>query len=327
VPVAGAIEYFPAAAEAGKSVEKSPEIPVDRMTLALLQGYVENQGDGWSYTLAYLERFFEHLEANDTAAADMHGAYLTLVRTLARRTAELHLALARPTGDPAFDPETIGAPDLDQWTQVAGEEAVESLDRLESALATLPAAARAPAEALLAQRQALSAQIASGVPEGFSGLKIRHHGDYHLGQVLVAQNDFIIIDFEGEPTRSPEQRRQKSSPLRDVAGMLRSFDYAARTALAHAASEAPKDMAGLEAQAIAWQQEVERAFLLSYAETVAAGDAKLYGKWSEAQHLLELFVLEKALYELRYELAHRPDWVQLPLLGILAVLGASPGAN
>jgi len=327
VPVAGAIEYLPAAGEAGKEGGKDSGNLGGSMTLALLQGYVENQGDGWSYTLAYLERFLEHLEATGTAPADTHGAYLALVRTLGRRTAELHQALAMQTGDPAFDPQPLGAHDLGEWTRVAGEEAADSLARLERALASLPPAARAPAEALLAQRQALLARIAGGVPEQFSGLKIRHHGDYHLGQVLVAQNDFIIIDFEGEPTRSPEQRQRKNSPLRDVAGMLRSFDYAARTALARVAGEAPQDMAALEAQASAWQAEVARAFLHSYAETVAAGDARLYGLWSEASRLLDLFVLEKALYELRYELAHRPDWVHLPLLGILAVLGAAPGAH
>ena len=327
VAVAGAIEYFPAAPEAGKENEKGTENPVDRVTLALLQGYVENQGDGWSYTLAYLERFFEHPEVNGAAAADIHGAYLTLVRTLARRTAELHLALAMTTGDPAFDPEPISAADLGQWEHVARQEATESLARLEAARATLPTAAHSLADTLLAQRQALLARIANGVPQSFSGLKIRHHGDYHLGQVLLAQNDFIIIDFEGEPTRSPAQRRQKNSPLRDVAGMLRSFDYVARTALAHVASEAPRDMAALEAQAGAWQREVERAFLLSYGETVLAGAARLYGSWSEAKYLLNLLVLEKALYELRYELAHRPDWVRLPLLGILAALKTTSDGN
>ncbi|HXE40088.1 MAG TPA: maltose alpha-D-glucosyltransferase, partial [Azonexus sp.] len=314
VPVAGAIEYHPASGADGGT-----------MTLALLQSYVENQGDGWSYTLAYLERFFEHFVAAGNgappAAADVHGAYLALVRTLGRRTAELHQALALSTGDPLFDPEPVAEHDLATWGHTIGAEAVASLDLLEGALASLPAAAQPTAEALLVRRQELLSKIEASVPASFAGLKTRHHGDYHLGQVLVAQNDFIIIDFEGEPTRSLEQRRQKNSPLRDVAGMLRSFDYAVRSTLARAAGESPKEAEALTAQAAAWRTVVDAAFIDSYAATAAAGSARLYGEWSAARRLLALFVFEKALYELRYELAHRPDWVALPLQGILAALG------
>ncbi|WP_265942499.1 phosphotransferase [Dechloromonas sp. A34] len=297
------------------------------MTLALLQSYVENQGDGWSYTLAYLERFFENFEAAAGGAlpADVHGAYLALVRTLGQRTAELHQALALTTGDPLFDPEPIAERDLGGWTQSAGEEAMASLAQLEHALPSLPANARPLAETLLARRQELLARIAGAAPATLESLKIRQHGDYHLGQVLVARNDFIIIDFEGEPTRSLAQRGQKSSPLRDVAGMLRSFDYAVRTVLARVAGESPKDSEALTAQADAWRAEVTGTFLDSYVATAAAGGARLHGEWSEGRRLLDLFLLEKALYELRYELAHRPDWVFLPLQGILAALDATPG--
>ena len=314
VPVAGAIDYLPAGGGEG-------------MTLVLLQGYVENQGDGWSFTLDYLERFFAQSAALlDAPPTDSHGAYLALVRTLGRRTAELHQALALSTGDPCFAPEALADADLAAWTQSAGAEAAASLERLERALPTLPAATRSAAEALLGQRQELLAQIAGAAPAHFAGLKTRYHADYHLGQVLVAQNDFIIIDFEGEPARSPAERQQKNSPLRDVAGMLRSFDYAARTACAQFAGDGPKAADRLQALADAWQREVRQAFLDSYAETAMAGAARLYPAWPEALSLLRLFMLDKALYELRYELAHRPDWVHLPVHGLLALLGAGEPA-
>lgn len=322
VPVAGAIEYIPDAEAPGGG---SPT------TLALLQAYVKNQGDGWGYTLGYLERFLEQINATTTPAPpeapDSHGAYLTLIHTLGRRTAELHLALAMRTGNAAFDPEPVTATDISSWTTTANSEAAATIEQLERALPTLPPAAKAGAEALLAKRSQLLMEIGSAAPASFSGLKTRVHGDYHLGQVLVAQNDFFIIDFEGEPLRTVAQRQQKNSPLRDVAGMLRSFDYAARTVLARAASEQLKESAELAKQTGAWQEQVEKAFIESYAETVANGAPRLYGDWSEALRLLRLFLLEKALYELRYELSHRPDWVQYPVLAILEILSSPAGSR
>jgi maltose alpha-D-glucosyltransferase/alpha-amylase len=146
------------------------------------------------------------------------------------------------------------------------------------------------------------------------GIKSRYHGDYHLGQVLVKDNDFVIIDFEGEPARSFAERRAKSSPLRDVAGMLRSFNYARWSALRRAAQSA-EEAARLAAPAIAWEQATRAAFLSGYADAAAAPD----GAPIDAE-LLALFELEKALYELRYELNNRTDWAQVPLHGVLALI-------
>jgi maltose alpha-D-glucosyltransferase/alpha-amylase len=327
VPVAGAIEYVPDTG--GGDDQDAGRIG---MTLALLQGYVENQGDGWTYTLAYLERFLEHLKATPVPAAateapDNHGAYLTLMRTLGRRTAELHLALAGDNGAPAFAPEPLTPGDFAGVAQTASADASAVLAQLEAALTGLPPNAQAAARALLARRAELPAQFADYAAQGYAGLKIRHHGDYHLGQVLVAQNDFIIIDFEGEPLRSAAQRQHKGPPLRDVAGMLRSFAYAARTALARVADDTLKDSAELETQTTFWLADVENVFLESYAQALAGRAPQLYGDWPEARRLLKLFVLEKAFYELRYELAHRPEWVRIPLHGILATLASSPGAT
>jgi maltose alpha-D-glucosyltransferase/alpha-amylase len=303
VPLAGAVEYT---AADGAS-----------MTLALLQGYVVNQGDGWSYTLDYLERFLDNRRTAaepPAEAAELHGGYAALLDTLGRRTAELHRALATPSGNPAFDPEPIEHGDLVAWTRRVHGEARQTLDLLAQRRETLGAAAQAEADALLAGGKELLRRIEAGVPAQLPARKTRYHGDYHLGQVLLVHNDFVIIDFEGEPDRPLAERREKHSPLKDVAGMLRSFNYAAHTALARVTAERPADLEVLEPHARQWEQTARRAFLGAYAST--AVEAGLYPSWDEMGGLLDLLVLEKALYELRYELTSRPEWARIPLLGL-----------
>jgi maltose alpha-D-glucosyltransferase/alpha-amylase len=188
------------------------------------------------------------------------------------------------------------------------------LDKLAAALEAVPAADRDAANQVLAQREQISARIQACAKESSQGTKIRIHGDYHLGQVLVTKNDFVIIDFEGEPGHSLEQRRLKHSPLRDVAGMLRSFAYVQQSALrsvAHNEAEAAR----LAPLARAWEMETRAAFLSAY--DAAAREAKLYDFLEAGRGLLGLFELEKALYELRYEIGNRPTWVGIPLQGIL----------
>jgi maltose alpha-D-glucosyltransferase/alpha-amylase len=289
VPVAGAIEYTGADGTL--------------MTLALLQAYVANQGDGWSYTLDYLDRF---LEGQRTAAepppADVLGT----------RTAEMHRALAAPSGDPAFDPEPLAAADLEQWKRNVHADALATFALVERRRSGYPAPARDEMQALLAQRERLLRRIDRCALPAAAPPKTRYHGDYHLGQVLVSRNDFVIIDFEGEPARPLAERRIKHSALRDVAGMLRSFDYARWTALRRAA-QAHGDDGRLEPLVQDWQQAARRSFLEAYDK--ARGGAPL----ESLRGLLELFELEKALYELRYEIGNRPGWVRIPLLGILAL--------
>ena len=308
VPVAGAIEYLAA--------DGTPT------SLALLQGFVQNQGDGWSYTLDYLERYLDsRLGAAAKAPADVHGAYLSLVHTLGTRTAELHQAFALRTGDPAFDPEPLEAGDLAGWKQRVHDDALATLALLQEHQARFAAPAQANARALLEQRERLLARIdACGMPAG-ACLKTRYHGDYHLGQVLVSSNDFVIIDFEGEPARPLAERRMKHSSLRDVAGMLRSFDYARWSAVLRD-RYTEFDRTRLAPHAHAWEREAREIFLRAYDE--AARDSGLYASFADVKGLIELFERERALYELRYEIANRPAWINVPLQGVLALCGLTP---
>jgi maltose alpha-D-glucosyltransferase/alpha-amylase len=276
VPVAGAVEYSAGGGEPA--------------TLALLQAYVVNQGDGWSYTLDYLQRFLE----TQKAPVDNHGAYLLLMQTLGTRTGELHRALATPSGDPVFEPEPVQAEDVRAWRSRVREEAERTLALVRS-------------EELARRRERLFALIDDCRAPQAGALKIRHHGDYHLGQVLVANNDFYIIDFEGEPSRSLAESRRKHSPLRDVAGMLRSFSYARWSATRTGALDD-------------WEAQTRRAFLAAYAAAVRGSG--LFDSMDDVAGLLRLFELEKVLYELRYEVNNRPDWVQVPLSGVLGMLEA-----
>jgi len=307
VPVAGAIEY--------RAADGTPT------TIGMLQAYVANQGDGWAYTLDYVERFLEDRRtAAEPPAEDVHGAYLSLAHTLGQRTGELHCALARHTGDPAFDAEPITTEDLTQWKGRVHDEALGTFKLLEQRLEVLPEPLRTEARSLPVLREEVLRRIESFPLPDEAMRKIRFHGDYHLGQVLLANNDFFIIDFEGEPARPLEERRRKSSPLRDVAGMLRSFNYARWAALKRAAQNDadPEKIAPL---ATDWEGAARRAFLAAYEESVR--ESGLYGSAAEARALLGLFELEKALYELRYEINNRPDWAHIPLAGIVALAGQS----
>jgi len=308
VPVAGAIEHVTADGAVS--------------ALALLQAYVSNQGDGWAYTLEYLGRHFAAMSAgtrapHEAAPADLHGAYVALAGTLGERTAELHRALAAPGGGPAFDPEPVTERDVAAWKGQVRGDALATLELLAKGAERLEDPVREEAKALLKDPRPLLARIDACAPAPGGAHKSRYHGDYHLGQVLLRNNDFVIIDFEGEPARSLEERRAKHSPLRDVAGMLRSFEYARWGALRHAAKGSAE--ARLAPLAATWEAQTRRAFLAAY--DAAARGSGVCASLEAARGLLDLFVLEKALYELRYELNHRPDWAAIPLQGIRALLG------
>jgi maltose alpha-D-glucosyltransferase/alpha-amylase len=286
-------------------------------TMALLQAFVTNQGDGWTYTVDYLARFLEDRSSGVPMLDDAHGLYLSLVRTLAIRTGELHRALARATDDPDFTPEQIAPRDVSGWGAAARAMAETTLSLLSERVGQLSPVVAAEAQTLLSRRARLLQRIGDCAAAAPRGLKTRRHGDYHLAQVLLKRNDFIIVDFEGEPGRTLAERRAKHSPLTDVAGMLRSFAYARHAALERAALQAGDDYGRWEPQLHAWEQEVRRTFLASY-DDVASG-AGLYESLRDVTPLLTLFEIDKALYELRYELGNRPDWARIPLHSLLGL--------
>jgi maltose alpha-D-glucosyltransferase/alpha-amylase len=305
--VAGAVEYE----AAGGSC----------MTLALLQGQVENQGDFWRYTLDYLSRFIEECRISVTPCTTqtpVHAAYLSLIKTLGQRTGELHNALNATTDNAAFNPEPVSDADVSAWVAHVQAEAVTTMDQLENRLVGFAEKQKEVAQSLLMQRGAIADRLQQCITGPVNTVKTRYHGDYHLGQVLLTGNDFVIIDFEGEPARPLAERRSKHSPLRDVAGMLLSFNYAAYTAFAKEVTELPEVAAKLESLLRDWEAEVGRVFIAAYADTVP--DSGLIDAPTPLRGLLDLFLLEKLLYEVRYELDNRPDWVVIPLRGILEIM-------
>ena len=234
----------------------------------------------------------------------------------------MHAAFAFPTDDPAFAPEPAPPEEVKGWVEKVFDDLRRTLSLLDRRRSNLPEQVREDVGLLLNAEAEVFDRIES-VSGGDFGVvktvvKTRHHGDYHLGQVLVVNNDFQILDFEGEPARSLAERRAKNSPLRDVAGMLRSFNYAGRSALAGVADGQTERLATAEPWVRRWEGEARGAFLEGYVEGV--GDAASYPEPGEARALIELFTIEKALYEIRYELDNRPDWVGIPVRGILDLM-------
>jgi maltose alpha-D-glucosyltransferase/alpha-amylase len=324
-PFAGSIEVEGLTATDGKLAN-----------LALLQGLVANEGDGWKWTLEELDRYYEAcaplsfpeesngeiqgpLELSENPpiqlALDYLRLYLESAAILGRRTAELHLALATPTDDPAFAPETLTDVDLNAHFASIRQHASSVLDMLKERLAYLPDEVVEVAALVLGRRGQILDRF--GPLNGdFSPIqRIRIHGDYHLGQVLRVKADFVILDFEGEPARPLAVRRSKQCPLKDVAGMLRSFGYAAYAGLMKYAARHPEDLTRLEPWAQLWERSVAAEFLRAYHQTAKASDFLPPGN-ADFGKLLNVFLLDKALYEVLYELNSRPAWVHIPLMGI-----------
>ncbi len=264
-------------------------------TLMIVQGFVYNQGDGWKWTLEMLSRLASE---TDRRAADFHN-YETFAETLGSRLAEMHGILAQSADDPEFAPEA-----LDETAAASLAERVRTeLDGALDHLAHSPAA-----EGLLRQREALHRAIDALTRDAAGATRTRIHGDLHLGQTLAVGHDVMLIDFEGEPARPLAERRAKDLPLRDVAGLLRSFDYAAAVAAADR-PPAPDTAAAPPDLFERFRDAAGAAFLRGYAQV--AGHAP--------GPLLDLFLLEKAAYEVRYEAANRPDWVPIPLAGLARI--------
>jgi maltose alpha-D-glucosyltransferase/alpha-amylase len=290
--------------------------------LAVLHGFVENQGDAWTVTNAYLDRFLDEqrvLTADAPAGSTELTSYLHRMRQIGRRTAELQNALASRPDIPGFAPEPVSPEDVAMWTGSALHRAETAFGELSRRRSELDEATRALLDPLLARRQDVLARIRSQLPPDLHGCKIRQHGDFHLGQILFVKDDACILDFEGEPQRGLEERRRKVPAARDVAGLLRSIDYAAAAAFQRALQAWPDDHAKLLIALDDWARQAAEAFMAAYRETV---DRSLL--WpadpADAARLLDFFLLEKGLYEINYELANRPNWLRVPLMGLERIL-------
>jgi maltose alpha-D-glucosyltransferase/alpha-amylase len=325
-PFAGLVEYVPA-------------VGAETTVLAMLQGLVANEGDGWKWTLEELDRYYEACSAGTFSesvggelgdpldlsehlpselARDRVGIYLESAAMLGRRTAELHLALASPTDNPAFVPEPLTPDDLQPQLADARRHAAGVFDVLKDHLSQLPDDVVEIAASVLSRRRRILEYLGNVKFDDLRAQRIRIHGDYHLGQVLRVKTDFVILDFEGEPARSLEYRRSKQSPLKDVAGMLRSFSYAAYGTLINYTARHPEDFARLEPWAQLWERFVAAEFLRAYRDA-AHGAPFLPASRTDFRKLLDVFLLDKALYEILYELNSRPGWVRIPLLGMTSL--------
>jgi maltose alpha-D-glucosyltransferase/alpha-amylase len=253
------------------------------------------------------------------------GLSLDRAEVLGKRTAEMHLALARDTAELDFAPEPISPDDWRSLERSMSALAGQAFDLLAQVRPSLPADAAQLADAALAKRAALIAQLERLGKIQSPAVKTRVHGDYHLGQVLTVKNDYYILDFEGEPARSRDERREKRSPLKDVAGMLRSYSYAANSGFQQFKERHGTARDGLQPWMSYWEAWTCAAFLREYIET-AANAPFLPQDREEMEWVLNSFMLEKACYELLYELNNRPQWVGIPLAGIVGLLGGEPAA-
>jgi maltose alpha-D-glucosyltransferase/alpha-amylase len=294
-----------------------------RTALAVLQQFVRNQGDAWVWTLESLSREIERLsllpESQATTIEDEASFDVHYVRTIARRVAEMHIALCVPTDDPAFASEPLTRADVETVAHEARNLAKRAYAAVERVSSGQESEGSILARALLDSRDAIEAAIAAATVTPVGAVKSRIHGDLHLGQILIARDDVMIVDFEGEPLRSLEERRMKASPAADVAGMLRSYAYAAATAgradeRLGAASRRTTGIARL------WQILVSETFKAAYDEGTR-GTPVFVEHEPTRNALLGLHLLRKALYEIEYEASHRPDWIDIPVAGVLDIIG------
>jgi maltose alpha-D-glucosyltransferase/alpha-amylase len=293
-----------------------------RTALAVLQQFVRNQGDAWSWTLESLGREIERLnllpQSEATRMEDEASFDLHYVRTIARRVAEMHIALAVPTDDPAFASEPLTGKDVDAVANEARSLARRAYAAVKRVSSGLEGERASLARVFLDSRNSIDAAIAAAIIDPVGALKSRIHGDLHLGQILIARDDVMIVDFEGEPLRSLKERRMKASPAADVAGMLRSYAYAAATA---ARADERRGAGSRRTAEIArlWQELVSEAFRVAYEEGTR-GTAAYIGNEATRHALLHLHLLRKALYEIEYEASHRPDWIDIPVAGVLDII-------
>ena len=290
-------------------------------TLMLAQAFVRNQGDGWGWTLDFLARAVEeiavtHGESEDEE--DVFAEYGGFAVAVGKRLGELHAVLSQPSDQPEFAPEQADDATLRRWADSASEQLDMAFGLLREMKSWPDEATREMADSLLAREQALHDAAWRLARQGGGALQTRVHGDFHLGQVLVVQGDAFIIDFEGEPARPMQQRRAKSCPLRDVAGLLRSFDYAAASGAGGRTATSAQTDERRAALLERFRDEAARVFLHAYREVLNTAERRWVPEQAEAP-LLDLLLMEKAAYEIRYEAANRPTWLAIPLRGLAEI--------
>jgi len=316
------------------------------ITLGMLQGYVRNGVDAWNFTLDELDRFLDRAETSSSTepripikkgslleltevelpiqVGDMIGPYTQSVQLLGQRTAEMHIALASDENDPTLSPELFTPFYRRALYQSMRNLTGKVFEILRKELHRLPGQIRGNAREVLGKEKEIIKLFHAIIDQKISTFRIRTHGDYHLGQVLYTGRDFVIIDFEGEVTRSLEERRLKRSPIRDVACMVRSFHYAANTALNNRLERnviSEEEAFKLDEAVGLWYRWVAAQYVKSYLETAKVSLFLNAMPRDQIETLLTVYRLEKAIYELGYELNNRPGWVKIPLTGILYVLG------
>lgn len=288
--------------------------------VALLVEYTRNQGDGWAYALEAAGRFYERVMASAGQTPDpqelVGGVMPERMFQLGQRTAELHVALASRPELTDFAPEDFSTLWQRSLYQAMRGAAGRLLRQFRRQMSGLPEAVRVRADRILHDRAAILKAYAPLLDHKISAVKTRVHGDYHLGQVLNTGKDFVIIDFGGEPRKTLGERSLKRSPLVDVAGMLRSFDYAASVTLRQ---QHEPDQAALAPWAELWVKTISEAFLEGY--FAVARPAKLVpADEADTALLVRVFLLDKAIYEVGYELSYRPDFVEIPLRAVETLL-------
>jgi maltose alpha-D-glucosyltransferase/alpha-amylase len=293
-----------------------------RSAVAIVHQFVENQGDAWTVTNAYLDRHVEEERllrpAEEASPSEQRIEFQLYLQQIGRRVAEMQLALASRDDVADFAPQPLAEEDIAVWTASVTERGRRAFDGLRRFRKDAREADHGLIDAVLAVEPRFAALVHRLAPKAGESHVIRHHGDLHLGQMLIVKDDIFIIDFEGEPRRSLAERRRKAPAARDVAGLLRSLDYAATSALERALKIEADD--GLAARSLErWRDRAVATVLACYRSTMT--DRRLWPEDDAArQRMLDFFLLEKAFYEIDYELAHRPDWLRVPLAGTLQVL-------
>ena len=293
-----------------------------RSALAIVHEFVENQGDAWSYTGNFLDRFIEEQRllrsADNPPPSDERSQYQLILEQIGKRVAEMQIALASRDDIADFAPQPATHDEIWAWADAIMLRAQRAFEGLRRQREKATEADQELIDQVLGFAANFDEQVRRLLPRDGENISTRHHGDLHLGQMLIVKDDIFIIDFEGEPRRSLVERRRKAPAARDVAGLIRSIDYAATSALDRALKVEADD--GFAAKTLTqWRDRATATFLAAY--RAAMTDTRLWpSETTSSKRLLDFFLLEKVFYEIEYELAHRPDWLRVPLAGALRVL-------